>query len=229
MLAGVALISVPTFFTVVPGWTRWNGFWRAGVLLLWVGIALGVLYAQVEHGEKVASLSDNTRRQREHLRQATTVEVLRSLLSPGIAGLPKGYFFTVYMPDGAHLRPIYPRLQLRPGEGDPRVFAVGDGATGSAWNNMATFVVTGDLVHSDRHGLSPEQQAYFIDYNSVAATPVFDADGVPLGVLTAISREDDGWFDEAGGRYTLERLAQIVGVVLKSIPEEGDFDVSPPP
>lgn len=225
----MALVSVPTFFTVIPGWTRWNGLWRALVLLIWVGIALGVLYTQVEHGEKVAALSEKTRRQREHLRRAATAEVLRALLSPGIAGLRAGYSFTVYMPDGNELRPIFPSVQLRPGETDLRVFAVGDGATGSAWKVRATFVVTGDMVHSDRHGLTIEQQEHFAPYNSVAATPIYDPDGVPIGVLTAISKDDDRCFDDAGGgRFTLERLAEIVGVVLKSIPEEADFDVSPP-
>lgn len=175
----------------------------------------------------MAALSDNVQRQREHLRKATTVEVLRSLLAPGMAGLPEDYVFTVYLPDGQQLRPIYPPLQLRPGEPDPRVFAVGDGATGSAWMSRRTFVVTGEFVHSDRHGLSPEQQEYFAACNSVVATPIYDADGLPIGVLTAIAEVNDGCFDEPGACYTLERLAEIVGVVLKSIPQDGDFDVSP--
>lgn len=46
VLAGVVLISVPTFFTVVPGWARWSGWWRATVLVLWVVVALLVLYSR---------------------------------------------------------------------------------------------------------------------------------------------------------------------------------------
>lgn len=214
---GLFLLAVPTFFTVIPGWTTWSGWWRGGVLLVWVVLAAVAIAAQTRRDEKITSLAEDTDTQRRHLRSASAYFILEQLLRTGVSGMPDKYEFTVYVRDRDILRPVFPALQLRPGEPDLRIFGIGDGATGSAWKDDRTFVVTGEKVHTSRHGLSDAQQEFFKDYLTVAATPITFMGG-RIGVLTALGKEDDRYFDEdRPGRMLLERLAQIVGVVLKLI------------
>lgn len=230
LAGGLVLLAVPTFWTVIPGWTRWDGRLRAIVLAVWIGTAVAVLASQLQRDEKLGALTEETQRQRRDLRLATLWTVLEALLRTGTMGFPIEYEFTVYLPDGDELKAVFPKVPLRPGEHDVRIFKSGDGATGSAWRNQSIFVVTGGHVHSDRHGLTPEQQHAFRSYRTVASTPIW-AEGEPIGTLTALSTKDDGYFgDNAPGVPTLERLAQIVGVVLKSIPQRNDLlTVTPPP
>jgi hypothetical protein len=215
---GLFLLAVPTIYTVFPGLTLWSERDRLLVLGVWAALGAITIAAQSRRDETITDLAADTDSERRKVRRASAAYILEQLLREGTGGVPAGYVFMVYIADGDYMRPVWPALQLRPGEQDPRVFKIGNGATGSAWEQDKTFVVTGEMVHNERHGLTPEQQEYFKDFHTVAATPSTFAES-RIGVLTALGPNDDGFFnqDSPGGRMLLERLAQIVGVVLKLI------------
>lgn len=84
------------------------------------------------------------------------------------------------------LLPSFPSRVIDPT--DPRVFRFGCGATGKAFEDAAVIVATGAAVSNADYGLSPDQQAHFSGYRSVAATPILFRGTRPVGVLSAIGR-----------------------------------------
>jgi len=224
--AGVVLLGVPTFFTMFPSFTAGHVGERRAIIAIWAVLAGVTVGAQTRREKAMDDLTIETERQRGLIRLATTFEALRTLLHEGTMGMPSGYEFTVYIAEagGRWLHPIFPKSDLPPGTPDVRSFESGKGATGTAWLRGTTFVVTGEKVHNDHHELTPDQQAYFTAYRTVASTPIEALGGRRIGVLTAISPNEDGHFDEGqAGIPTLERLAEMVGVILKSIPEQRDL------
>jgi hypothetical protein len=72
-------------------------------------------------------------------------------------------------------------------------------------------------VSNDKYGLTPKQQSFFADYNAVLATPIYAPDGTALGVLTAISVDNDEHFEVEQNRDTFRDLAAVVGALLDSV------------
>src|SRR5262249_48274635 len=68
LAAGVALLAVPTFFTVVPSWASWDGRVRALVLCAWLLIAVLVVASEVVRSEAIGSLTKERRSLLRHLR-----------------------------------------------------------------------------------------------------------------------------------------------------------------
>lgn len=122
---------------------------------------------------------------------------------------------------GDRLAAFFP-TSTTPGE-DVRDFSPGCGATGTAWDTDEVVVVTGTAVANGEYGLSDEQQALWAEYQSVAAAVVWEEDSSKVGVLTAISKSNDGYFDRSGGRDSLQVLAEVVGVALNRVPEPDDL------
>jgi len=223
--AGVVLFAVPTIFTVVPSFTEWHWVVRLTVLVVWGATALITVAAASVRDEAIQGLSDDRRAQLRSVRRIAYVEVIESLLRRGAKGIPDHYEFTAYLFDDQQglLVPIWPRLDFR-GERDPRVFAPGAGATGTAWRDERMILVTGSEVANAKYGLTPEQRKYFKGYKVAAAVPILEDATTPFGVLTVLGREDDAFFSGDGpGRSNLLVLADVVGVVLKAIPEPDDL------
>ena len=225
LAAGVALLAVPTVFTVVPGWTGWNGRWRAAILVAWFIVAVAIVFAETVRGEAISDLTTERAALLKYLRLTGMNDVLAALLRPGTRDIPDSYEFTLYLFVEARneLSPYYPKLNPRR-DPDPRIFAAGKGATGSAWQDQEVVVVRGDDVSNAAYGLSPAQQEFYKGYRSVASAVVWEENTRPLGVVTALSRADDGYFAKEGGRDSLKMLAQALGVVVNRIPERDDLD-----
>jgi len=187
-------------------------------------VAVFVVAGEVVHGEKVGAMTADRRAYLKNLRLMGTLAVLEALLQRGARGIPPHYEFTLYLHDsnGDALVPFFPKLDFR-GAPDPRIFQPGNGATGSAWRDQRIVVVTGTEVANDRYGLTPPQQDYFQQYQSVASAVVWKEHTTRLGVLTALGTEDDGYFSAPGGRDSLQALADVLGTVLTRIPERADL------
>lgn len=226
LAAGVALLAVPTVFTVVPEWTIWNGWWRMAILGIWLAVAAGIVFAETVRGEAIQELTADRAALLKNLRLKGMHDVLVALLRPGTRDIPASYGFTLYLfIDGRNeLWPYYPKLTPRR-DPDPRVFVPGKGATGEAWRDQEVKVVRGDDVSNEAYGLSDVQQEFFAGYRSVASTVVWEENARPIGVVTALSKDDDGYFEGEGGRDSLIMLAQVLGVALTRIPEPEDLDV----
>ena len=225
LAAGVALLAVPTLFTVVPGWTGWNGRWRAAILAAWFIVAIAIVFAETVRGEAISDLTAERAALLKYLRLTGMNDVLAALLRPGTRDIPDGYEFTLYLFVEARneLWPYYPKLNPRR-DPDPRIFAAGKGATGSVWQDQEVVVVRRDDVSNEAYGLSPAQQEFYKGYRSVASAVVWEENTRPLGVVTALSRADDGYFEKEGGRDSLKMLAQALGVVVNRIPQRDDLD-----
>ncbi|MGZ4756196.1 MAG: GAF domain-containing protein [Acidimicrobiia bacterium] len=213
------LIAIPTYFAVFPRETAAYAFGiRIAIGVVWAGIAvLAVLSTTRSEQQRDASLdrltADQERQQRDRITRIALP--LFELLGAGTFGFPKGYAFTIYCEDetGERLVPLWPY--------DPTVesvcsFEPGKGATGKAWSTRETAVVTGTAVSDDTHELTGEQQTFFAPYRSVVATPIFSG-ARPLGVLTAISRTNDGFFDDSEARERLRDLATLLGPVMVAL------------
>lgn len=222
---GVVLLAVPTFFTVFPGWTSWSPWIRGALLAAWSTTAIMTVGSASKRDEAIQQLSEDRKAQLRRLRLIAFTELLDALLRPGTKNIPEHYEFTVYLYDDQqeHLRPIWPVVDFR-GAPDPRVFAPGNGATGSAWRDRRMVVVTGSEVANARYGLTNEQQSYFAGYETAVATPIWEDAANPFGVLTALGTHDDGYFSDQGpGRDSLHVLSDTIGVLLKAVPEPEDL------
>lgn len=225
LAVGIVLLAVPTFFTVFPSWTDWSSWGRGALLAVWSMTAMITIASASKRDEAIQQLSEDRKAQLRRLRLIATAELLGALLRPGTKNIPEHYEFTVYLYDDQQkmLRPIWPAIDFR-GAPDPRVFASGNGATGSAWRDRQMVVVTGSEVANAKYGLTGEQQTYFAGYQTAVATPIWEDATTPFGVLTVLGTADDGYFsDQSPGRDSLHVLSDTIGVLLKAVPEPEDL------
>jgi hypothetical protein len=202
-------------FGIFPTWSGLWIVWRVLIAVGWLTIAVAAIWLSAvsddELQERVAAGEDRAVLA-EH--RALLRDQLQSLLVPGVGGLPLQYQVTLYAPspDGRFLIPLYPpALSLR----DPAIFAVGAGAVGKAWEEPdEIFVVKGEAVSSAEHGLTAEQSRRYKRFHVVAALSVRDDEDHPIGVLTAIGRDDDGFFDTEAGAEVLDSLADTISWLM---------------
>ena len=208
--AAVALAAVPTLFTIFPAWTDWRVQARVVLISAWllVAVVAGIFTAIADRRLHLLMEADQRALVRaEH--RTTLNEQFRSILFPGVGGMPEHYHLTVYAPThrGDFLVPLFPPAV---GYDDPAIFRVGSGATGKAWkDSTGSYVVTGPAVSDRAQGLTAVQQRRYRMFGTVAAVVITDADGKPVGVLSAISRERARSFDE--------RIIEIMRDLAESI------------
>jgi hypothetical protein len=230
LAAGLVLAGVPTFYTIFAERSHRDSMdVRVVVFVLWAAVGLWVLSKAWSRDRSIETAMRDRRAVQREVRTSATQDVLDALTKQGALGLPKSYEPTVYLYDEEKdsLEPYFPHLNLPAGQEDPRRFAPGRGATGRAWQEGRLFFVRGEAVATDEYHLTPAQREFFRDYRSVAATPIHDDQGRKFGVVTVLSRDEDGFFDEIDGRRRLRNIADTLGVVLSSVPDPEDV-VAPP-
>lgn len=225
LLAGVILLAVPTFFTVIPGWTSWSGWWRGAVLLVWLIVAGVAVYRQTVEQDALRDVTADRAALLRYLRLTGLRDLLEALLRPGTRGIPEHYDFTLYryVERYDELVAYWPTLTPKQ-DPDPRNFKPGRGATGTAWEEQQIVVVRGDDVSNEAYELTPIQQQFYEGYRSVASAVIWEENTRPIGVVTALSREDDRYFEGAAARDSLRLLAEALGVTLNRVPEPHDLD-----
>ena len=193
---------------------RWSAFLRTLVAIGWVVVALLTVSAATRREGSIDQLVKGQAAERERFRSLATSEILSALLRPGTKGTPAAYTWSVYLPNEANqLVPSFPSTP----DSAIQTFESGCGATGIAFRDRGPLiVVTDDAVSDETHGLTDAQQRYFREYKAVVATPIWVSDRV-IGVLTAISKVNDGYFATAAGGPVIRELATMVGVVLTNI------------
>jgi hypothetical protein len=213
VLFGLALVAVPTAYSIFPGLTLWSRDKRWLVLVSWlflavVGTAASVvannaLHAGIERDEKRLVVAEHRSVIRDHF---------RTLFAPDATGFPPIYQFTVYAPtpDEAYLVPVYPPIVSA---NDPAIFPSGAGATGLAWEEKAPVIVYGAAVSDSQHGLTLLQQRRYAGFSIVVATIIYDLDETPLGVLSVIGR-DDGFFDNDDALTSMDNVADDIAWLM---------------
>lgn len=217
VVAAVALIAIPSLFGIFPEMGRWHLSLRGVIALAWVAIVVLSVAIGVRRDLRVDRLVMVAARQRDQLRLRATDDVLSALLRPGTKDIPNEYDFTVFVfdPESHDLRAAFP--DPGPGPNDVRVFRVGAGATGLAFEERKLILVTGDAVSDDSYRLTPAQRQYFAHYRVVVATPIWVEGLRPIGVLSAMAKENDGHFERDSSRAALRELAEVIGVVLTNV------------
>jgi hypothetical protein len=219
---GLILVSVPTLFTVFPT----TGNWRPGIRVLivgaWLVSALLAVYVTATSDEYVRSAVDESHHDVEDMqgrsikaeRRSVIAEQFKEALAPGANGLPEQYRVSVYSPPvGKFLVPVFPPV---PSFADPAIFAVGTGATGKAWEDpdQRDFVATGPAVSDVSHGLTQVQQRRYAMYRSVAATRILGLEDEPIGVLSVLGVQEDGFFDTDEGLKALRMLSDAISWLM---------------
>jgi hypothetical protein len=220
---GLCLVLVPTLYAMVPRWGHTKGLVRPVTFGAWCLVALLAGTFSALRDERVHELLSGRATMEARLAVKARRDVLQALLARGTKGIPRHYEFTVYVynADRDVLEPVYPPL-IPPQDPDPREFKPGKGATGLAWQEWRTRgvpYVRGDDVSNEQYHLTPAQQTFFAGFRSVASAIALDLEGVPLGVLTALSPQDDGYFGKPEHRDALASLGETLGVVLAAIPD----------
>jgi hypothetical protein len=185
------------------------------MLIAWIVVASVAVVVTTFADDRLHSQVESQRAAVVTAEHRTVIrERLEGILIPGAGGLPVAYALTIYAPspDEAFLIPIFPRVVSL---ADPAIFPTGVGATGKAWDSPDNgFVVTGPAVASDKHGLTPLQQQCYRPYAVVASVVVRNSMDEPVGVLSAISRTNDGFFDQESGIRALQSIADEVAWVM---------------
>ena len=215
------LIAVPALLQIFPESADWSVWLRAAIAVAWVVAALLIVFRTVDRELALDEEMEERRAERVERKRKAMEETLTWLLDSKRSGVPDHYSFTVYLYDKKRDR-LGPILPGEPADAfELRSFAPGRGATGLAFQRAKTegagrvvVVVNGDAVSSGEYGLTPGQQQYFEGFRSVAATAIFIDRLEPVGVLTAISRIEDRFFDDEGNRAHLLRLMSVTGEVL---------------
>lgn len=214
--AAFVLVAIPSLFGFFPEMGTWPFGVRALVATGWIGIVVASVAVGTKRDVRLARIVETAARQRDQLRLRATEDILSALLRPGTKDIPSTYRFTVYLhePERDELRAAFP---FPAGSADLLTFRPGDGATGLAFQKRQLILVTGDAVSNATHGLTPGQRQHFSSYRVVVATPIWREGLRPIGVLTAISEENDGHFDKDSSVAALRELADVIGVVLTSV------------
>lgn len=207
----LALVTVPALVAIFPEWITVPIGWQATVAGVWVLVALFTGFRAAQRDSALSLLASGFRRDREARLERVVLDVLPALLGRGAAGAPKSFAWSVYLQDGDRLRPFFPDEVV--GE-DPRVFTIGTGATGICFERNRPVTALGDKVSSGDYGLSKEQQAHFAASRAVVAVPLLDSFREPFGTLSAISSDEDDYFESRSAIAQVERLASDVEVLL---------------
>jgi hypothetical protein len=132
LLAGLYLAGVPTYYAVFVRQATRDPVWvRIIVFVVWVGLALYVLWRAWGRDELIDRAMSDRRAVQRQVRTSATEDVLDALTKPGVfGGLPESYELTIYLydSDSGFLEPYYPHLHLPAGQKDPRRFEPGRGA-----------------------------------------------------------------------------------------------------
>lgn len=226
LIAGVILAGVPTLFTVIPELaTERSLSFRRWTLAGWLVVLVATVFVSMRRDSQLDKVTAGAAAAQSKARQYAFLDVVTALCARA-PGFGARYEFTVYLADadGQQLRPIWPD---RPSPtADPRIFAAGKGATGHAYSKRKIFWVLGDDVSNDAYELTPDQQAFFGDYRTVASAPIFDLIGEqPIGAVTVLHADEQTDFFEPGddGQKALLNLADTLAVVIGRLIEPGDL------
>lgn len=241
LVAAVVLIAVPTAFDILaPELGSWPVWTRAVLLAVWVGGAAVTTVKAIRRDESLDRLVDvlaveppatdmlvdAEEASPDDYQSVAAIALVEHLLESRWPGLRSDQELTVYVFDEDR-RVLVAEYPLDIEEPGAKEFGPGKGATGTAWTEGELTVVEGDDVSNAAYGLTERQQRLFRRYRSVAAHPIV-VNGARIGVVTAISRRQDGYWDDERTRGALGTLAAAVGVlILGAAIDEPDRDEPP--
>jgi hypothetical protein len=199
VLGGITLLLVPTLFSLFPSWgTDWTLPPKLIVLTAWLLAAIFGVLSNVRQGEQLAGLAEGQRARELHGRSVALRKLTRAALLPEVTGLPPEYKAQVFLPNAERTKLVvaYDPERFGPEEGwqidgDPP-----QGVTGTAWKINSYVFASDEQVSDATYGLTPEQQERYQSFTAVAATPIQNARGVAIGVLTLFTTIENPNIDD---------------------------------
>lgn len=208
----VAVLAVPTLFAEFPEGASWSLWVRVPIAIGWVAAAVATAAIATNQDERLGRfVADSVRRVKVHHDEIRGT-ILGALLCDGAAGAPSSFTWTVYVSDTENLMPVFPEQIID--TSDPRVFGLGCGVVGKAFEDVAVVTAVGDAVSSGEFKLTAVQQEYFSAFKAVAGVALVDGSGRPFGGLSVISQQLDRYFEATSASEQLRDLADTVAVVL---------------
>lgn len=193
--------------------------WSRVLLSLgWLGIAIYVVSGATRTDERVKNLIEQKADELTDLSSLALERILPALMGTPESYFPENYEATIYLYDNEQLAllPFFPEGIDDPS--DVRSFRAGRGATGTAWERKDFILVTGDAVSDGSYGLTPDQQRHFTGYGAVVAYPILEPTGKhAIGVLAAIGRDDDQFFESDETKERFQELADVIGLVITKL------------
>lgn len=223
VLLGASLVAVPTVFTVFPELTASvSTRWRLVIVGGWLLLVMATVGLTAARDRRIEAMAAELTLDRVVLRNQLKIGALAmalrtSLDTPEIHGIPACYEFTLYVhdPDVGLLKPVYPRWD---NDGpDVRVFEPGKGATGYAWQTESLVIVKGEAVANTRYGLTDDQQTFWGEYRRALSYPLYEDLTTKIGALTALSKEEDDYFDSPAGQALFHQLADTMAVYVLAL------------
>ena len=182
--AGLLVVIVPTLFTVFPAWgLHWSVAAKVIALVIWLAAAVAAVVGAVRQGTQLDSL---VKEREQQARTGAMERLIRVALTPESAGLPPDYHFQVFLPnpDRTRLIPEFDPDNAGPREGWRIDVEPPQAVTGASWRTNSYVFAKGPAVSDATYGLTAAQQARYRTLSGVAATPIQNARGNPIGVLT---------------------------------------------
>lgn len=216
VLGGITLLLVPTLFALFPGWgTDWTLLPKLIVLTAWLFAAFFGVLSSVRQGEQLSGLAERQRERELHGRSVALKKLIRAALLPEVTGLPAEYKVQVFLPNAERTKLLvaYDPEHVGPEEGWQVAQDPPQGVTGTAWKINAYVFAPGKQVSDATYGLTPEQQERYRSLTAVAATPIQNARGKTIGVLTLFTASENPHIDDD---FVIRHIgaAEIVARVL---------------
>lgn len=200
-----------------PFAATWGLHWsiqaKVLALLVWLGAAIGAVLGAVRQGLQLDSLVS----EREHLGRSGAMErLIRVALTPASTGLSADYHFQVFLPnsDRTRLMPEFDPERAGPIEGWRIDEEPAQAVTGAAWSTNSYVFAKGGSVSDATYGLTPEQQAGYRNLTGVAATPIQNARGHAVAVLTVFTSRPQPVVSDPDVVVRIVALAEFIARIL---------------
>jgi hypothetical protein len=201
-------------FTVFPAWgMHWSVLAKVGALVLWFAAVIAAVIGAVRQGAQLDTLV----KEREHRGRTGAMErLIRVTLTPEGAGFPADYHFQVFLPnaDRTRLMPEFDPERAGPPEGWRIDQEPPQAVTGAAFKTNSYVFAKGPAVSDATYGLTPEQQARYRNLSGVAATPIQNARGNPIGALTVFTSAAQPIVSDPNVIIRTVALAEVIARVL---------------
>lgn len=149
---------------------------------------------------------------RDQSRYLAAELLLRHLGDLG-SGLLEPFNLRLYLP-GNEGEVLLPVLHEEGTRAEEDVFSPGEGAVGLAWLRRRCVVLEGDEVAASVAAMPPHRRARYAKLRAVAALPVLDVGGRPVGVLSASTRDERAGLELPDVLEELAAAAEVAARVL---------------
>lgn len=191
-LGGVVAVLVPTLLTLFPAWgMHWKLSTKVAVVTGWLLTAGVIVLGTIHTSELLERLGTNEGLLLEKGGHKVERLLIKAVLSPANTSLGPDYAPQLFVPDRWERKLV---SQFDPGGWGPeegwRIGGPPHPVTVEAWLHNRYAHVKGAAVTGARYGLTPSQEHRYGELTGVAASPIQDASGRPLGVLVFLTALD---------------------------------------